>query len=256
MEKEILQNVKFEKAKKTSVTETIVEQIKLLISNGELQPEDKLPSQKEMELMFHVSRPTLREAISKLVAMGVVDARQGQGYYVKQVEDITIAPNIPLPANMNKDKFYELYEAKMFFESTLARLAVYNATDEEARQLMNYVDYLEANSFSDEEPSLSGNQFHQMLADCAHNPVLSDFEKSLLKLLQEYEHSFVKRNKNLFNKYEKNPHRKIAEAILLRDEATAYEESFQHVLNYMRDIGLHPRHPYRAKPVPEKSGDD
>ena len=234
----------------------IVNQIKQLVTSGELHAGDKLPSQKEMEEMFNVSRPTLREAISKLIVMGIVEARQGRGYYVRQVDDITISPNVPLTANMSKNKFFELYEAKLFFESTLARLAVYNATDEEAKALVYYADYLEENALNDESPSESGNRFHQMVADCSHNPVLAEFEKSLLVLLEEYEHSFVKRDRKMFNKYEKLPHHKIAEAIVNRDEDAAYAEAFRHVLNYMVDIGLNPAQLRSAKLLQNDGGEE
>lgn len=234
--------MRLEETKKVSITDEIVKQIKMLVDHGELNVGDKLPSQREMEAIFHVSRPTLQKAISKLIALGVIEARQGKGYYIKYVEDIVILPNIPPVASMNESKFYELYEAKMYFEATLARLAVQNATEEEVDALNQYVDCMEKNALHSPNPNESGDKFHRMVADLAHNRVLADFEKSLLQLLQEYEHNFVKRNQNMFRKYEYIPHKKISMAIKDRDEEQAYKEAFNHVLNYMLDIGLKPPH--------------
>lgn len=232
--------MKLEEARKISVTDEIVKQIKLLIDNGELKPGDKLPSQKEMEAIFNVSRPTLQKAISKLATLGLIDAIQGKGYYIKYVKDIIILPNIPPAVSMNESKFSELYEAKMYFEATLARLAARNATDDEIVALNEYVDSMEKNALDNPDPGESGNKFHSMVADLAHNRVLADFEKSLLQLLEEYEHNFVKCNRNTFNKYEYIPHKKIVQAIQSRNEDQAYIEAFNHVLNYIRDIGLKP----------------
>ena len=193
-----------------------------------------------MEEIYNVSRPTLQKAISKLIALGLVDAVQGKGYYIKDIQDITILPNIPPAASMNRSKFYELYEAKMYFEAVLARLATYKATDEEIAALNQYVDTMEQDAMSNSHPSESGNKFHSMVADLAHNRTLADFEKALLQLLEEYEHNFVKYNQNTFQKYEYIPHKKIAQAIQERNGEQAYIEAFNHVLNYMRDIGVEP----------------
>ncbi len=88
-----------------------------------------------------------------------------------------------------------------------------------------------------EDASISGNQFHQMIADFSHNQTLADFEKSLLILLNEYEHNFIKANIKSFEKYERVPHYKIAEAIYQRDGDRAFQEAYNHVRNYMLDMG-------------------
>lgn len=230
----------FSEAKKTSITDEIVSQIKYSICNGELKPGDKLPSQREMEVMFNVSRPTLQKAISKLIALGVIEAMQGKGYYVTYIKDIIISPNIPLTTEMHEDKFYDLYQAKMYIEASLAQLAVDNATDSEVQALLNFVHLLDENNLDDESASISGNQFHQKIADCAHNQTLADFEKSLLILLDEYEHSFVKSSIRSFEKYERVPHLRIAEAIYQRNGKLAFQEAYDHVRNYMLDMGWKP----------------
>lgn len=238
---EKLKNIGLTETQKVSVTDEIVKQIRHLIKSGELNPGDKLPSQREMELIFHVSRPTLRAAISKLIALDVIDAKQGKGYYVKQTENHIISLNIPSAILMNRDEVYELYEAKMFFDAILAHLAAYNATDDEIAQLMKYVNSLGEDAPSDEELGLSGNQFHKMVADCTHNKILAEFENSLQTLLQEYERSFFKKDPNMFDQYELIPHRKIAEAISCRDGYRAYKAAFDHVMSYMLSIGFQPQ---------------
>lgn len=240
---------KFSEAKKVSVTDEIVNQIRYLIHTGELKPGDKLPSQREMEVMFNVSRPTLQKAISKLIALGTIEAMQGKGYYISYIKDITISTNIPLASEMHEDKFFELYQAKMYLEATLAQLAVYNATDSEVQKLLDFVYLLDGRVLDSEDASISGNQFHQMIADFSHNQTLADFEKSLLILLNEYEHSFIKANIRSFEKYERVPHHKIAEAIYQRDGDRAFQEAYNHVRNYMLDMGwknIHsaPKEPY------------
>ena len=59
------------------ISEEIVSQIKQLISRGELKPGDRIPSERELASMLGVSRPSVREAIMVLEAMGFLESRQG-----------------------------------------------------------------------------------------------------------------------------------------------------------------------------------
>jgi len=59
------------------ISEEIVSQIKQLISKGELKPGDRIPSERELAAMLGVSRPSVREAIMVLEAMGFLESRQG-----------------------------------------------------------------------------------------------------------------------------------------------------------------------------------
>ena len=96
----------FSKVKHITVTEQVSEQIHEMITSGRFKPGDKLPSQKELEAMMGVSRPTLREAVSRLITLGIIEARQGKGYYVQEPMDISIAPmQISAEALQKRDLF-------------------------------------------------------------------------------------------------------------------------------------------------------
>lgn len=60
----------------------IVAQVERLIDDRSLQPGDRLPPEREMATMLHVSRPSLREAIRVLEAQGRLVVRHGQGVFV------------------------------------------------------------------------------------------------------------------------------------------------------------------------------
>lgn len=224
----------FEHIKRKSVTELVTEQILAMIQSGQFQPGDKLPSQKELETMMNVSRPTLREAMSRLIVMGLLEARQGQGYFVTRPEMQIHYPTFV--ENIDQSKMQELLEARIFFESSLAQMAAIMATDEEIAELMDYVTNIER---PDNPSELEGNRFHQMVADIAHNSILANFERSLLELFEEFKGALLsKKNSQFFWKYEMEPHAKIAQAIKDRDPQKAYEESVLHIINYAQDIGL------------------
>lgn len=57
--------------------EDVVEQIRASIVTGTLPVGERLPSERELAEMFGVSRPTLREALRVLEAVGLLDIRLG-----------------------------------------------------------------------------------------------------------------------------------------------------------------------------------
>src|SRR5215217_702752 len=60
------------------------QQILNLIRDRHLKPGDRLPSAKDLAAQFSVATPTMREALRRLQATGIVDIRHGSGIYVRR----------------------------------------------------------------------------------------------------------------------------------------------------------------------------
>jgi len=56
------------------------------IIRGVFAEDDKLPSESELEARFGVSRVTVRLALDELRASGLIESRQGKGYYVRRLQ--------------------------------------------------------------------------------------------------------------------------------------------------------------------------
>src|SRR5690554_7324802 len=69
------------------LSDNIVEQLETMILEGTLQPGQRLPAERALAEQFGVSRPSLREAVQKLVAKGLLISRQGGGNYVSDSLD-------------------------------------------------------------------------------------------------------------------------------------------------------------------------
>ena len=65
------------------LADAIVAELESMILEGSLQPGQKLPPERELAIQFQVSRPSLREAIQRLEARGLLYRRQGGGTYVQ-----------------------------------------------------------------------------------------------------------------------------------------------------------------------------
>ena len=69
---------------KSSLVDEVVEKIVQKIETRELQAGDKLPSEPTMAKNMLVSRNTIRSALSRLSAMGVIETKHGSGSYIRR----------------------------------------------------------------------------------------------------------------------------------------------------------------------------
>ena len=64
------------------LSDEVMTELENMILAGRFKAGEKLPPERELATRFGVSRPSLREAIQKLVARGLLLSRQGGGTYV------------------------------------------------------------------------------------------------------------------------------------------------------------------------------
>ena len=67
------------------IYEEISDLILSMIREGTLKPGDKLLSVHQLAEQFGVGRSAVREALSAVRAMGLIEMRQGEGTYVKKI---------------------------------------------------------------------------------------------------------------------------------------------------------------------------
>ncbi|MBE3119350.1 MAG: FadR family transcriptional regulator [Candidatus Atribacteria bacterium] len=76
--------VQFIPIQQKSMTELVAKQLLSLLSEGHLIPGDKLLPERELAHQLHVGRTTVREALKVLTLSGLLEARRGDGTYVRQ----------------------------------------------------------------------------------------------------------------------------------------------------------------------------
>jgi DNA-binding FadR family transcriptional regulator len=120
-----------------------IEQLRALIQDGTLKPGDRLPTERQLAEMLGVSRPTVREALSALTLLNVVESRQGSGRVVGSLDLFTFTGpiNVLLSLSLPSDRDVEsVLEMRAVVESGLARLAAERMSDEalaEYRRILN-----------------------------------------------------------------------------------------------------------------------
>lgn len=163
----------------------IVLQIQQLIREGSLAPGDQLLPERQLAETLNVSRNCVREALSVLEMMGLIEVTPGEGAYVKKASLESIIE--PLATVLWKDieGMNYLFEVRQIIEVNAVGLAAKRADDadlyrirEDALQVMRDV---EAGVPADE----SDTNFHLHLVAASKNPILSELAFMLTALMKE-----------------------------------------------------------------------
>jgi GntR family transcriptional repressor for pyruvate dehydrogenase complex len=142
------------------------------IREGKLVPGDKLPKEHDLARELGVSRTATREALQRLVSLNVVDARHGQGYFVRTPEVASaIRPEVLTLAN-SPEELRELLEARVGLEKDLASLAARRATPADLLAMRSALEGM-AQSFAAGQPATEPDiAFHLAIATAARNKFL------------------------------------------------------------------------------------
>jgi GntR family transcriptional repressor for pyruvate dehydrogenase complex len=159
---------------RTSVIDGIVAEITSKIVSGELQDGDTLPSQDEMSRALGVSRTSLREALNRLVLMGLVDIRHGSGTFVRTAKPRDLMNSLSSLLILDKPSAAELLQARFHVESAVAALAAMNATDEDLERIRQLILRMEREEAAREFDGFVpfDAQLHMLVAQSSKNPVL------------------------------------------------------------------------------------
>lgn len=214
------------------------------ISEGISRPGDKLPSVVELAERFGVGRSTIREALSALKAMGLLDIRQGGGTYVKAKEaDPAQQPLAEWIANAGS--LLELVEVRRVLETGNAALAARHCTEEDEQALRDAIAVMKDVLADEVAGEQADTAFHLRLAEATHNPLLIGMTRSLSdQLFHNMRHTravwFYADRRSAEQLLEE--HAGIVEAVALHDEKLASERMNEHLakveqvlLDKMRD---------------------
>lgn len=159
-------------ASPTRVYEAVTEAICEYIERVELTPGDRIPSERDLAGRLRVSRASVRQAMTELRVMGLIEVRHGDGAYLRRPLEARVPAIKPEVAAASEPEYAHLREVRIILEGSAARLAAgrRDAEDLDAlrRALVQMRAEVEAGNFG-----LEGNRsFHVAVMRASHNPVL------------------------------------------------------------------------------------
>lgn len=154
-----------------TVTADAVDQITRLITGGTLVAGQRLPSERVLADLLGVSRPTMREAVRALEAMGIVSSRHGSGTFVTDLSAETLARPLTFVLDINRDALQELFEVRVLLEAGAAEAAAAAASVEICDRLAACIATMR--EAADAETFLGPDlAFHQIVHQASGNTLL------------------------------------------------------------------------------------
>lgn len=224
-------------AQRGSLSTHVADQLETLISQGEIPVGEKLPTENSLCDSFGVSRTVIREAITHLKSLGLVETRRGVGTTVLRSTTVEARPAERINPTTVEDILHVL-ELRLTLEPAAAELAARRHDDEDRRSLQEkHAAFVKACA-EKSQARVEDYEFHLAVARATHNPFFTQFYEQLSQsVIPRAKLLSIDINPAALERYlerVQQEHAHVLEAILSRDAEAARDAMFQH-LNRARD---------------------
>jgi GntR family transcriptional repressor for pyruvate dehydrogenase complex len=153
------------------LSDQVAEQLSAEIKLGRLAPGDKLPTEARLVEQFAVSRTVVREAVSRLKSLGLVDSRQGSGVFVSAQQPF--APlNFEARHAASQEAVVQMVEVRRALEAEVASLAAERRSASDLHAIEKAVQALDQAVASGGDGVAEDVNFHRAIAEATRNPFL------------------------------------------------------------------------------------
>lgn len=214
---------------KQTLAEYVAEQIRGQILERKYTAGSKLPNEFELAEEFGVCRYTVREAVKKLAATGLVEVRRGRGTYVNEM----IPANYfkPMMDNLILEDWdvKEIFEVRIVIEAKTSELAAANAVQEDIREMEAILTAMEE-ALADNNIHMYNNldfKFHGRIAMAGKNRLLCE----IVKFLQDFIRFTIEESAVSMEKHKKSlaGHYRILECVKAGKPGAASEAMREHL---------------------------
>ena len=195
----------------------VIEHIKKQISERQILPGERLPSERKLSELLKVSRSHVREALQKLELYGIVKTYPQSGTVVSEFSKDQLDTMITDALKISRYDFSSLVYVRVLLEIEVCKLCAVNRTEEDLKNIENTLVELEE-KFDTDLRVEKDFAFHQAIAQGGHNPVI-------LKYYQKYKVCAVPQ------KTVHAEHREMLQKIKDRDKEGMKELVLRHLAN-------------------------
>lgn len=223
---------KLQKIKRTTLSDEVSKIIKDKIKTGEWAEDSRIPSENEMAEAFGVNRLTVRNALQKLNAMGIVETRAGEGTFVRRFDFLEYIREVS-DFVMSPEMLEGVMEFRKCIELECIRLAIQRASDKDIELLEEAYRRYEDTANERIDPNdryideivdadlnfhyhvcvLSKNALFTIAFDAVREPMYQYIKSVLIKRRSQYKRSKESESSEIAAK----DHRLILDSIKRRD---------------------------------------
>lgn len=157
----------------------IIQQIRGLITSGQLAAGDRLPPERKLAEKLGVSRSHVRDAIKKLEFYGILKTLPQSGTIVAGLGITALEGLITDVLRLEKHDFTSLVETRVLLETQAASMAALRRTDEDLRNIEIALAAYELKVMEGQTAVEEDLMFHLKIAEASKNNVL----KSLMLII-------------------------------------------------------------------------
>lgn len=219
-------------------SERAAQQFVEMIRAEKLKPGDKLPSEQALAQALGISRPTVREALSGLKALGLVVSRSGKGNFVAEDDSIMRDWDRLMAEIQSRSAFLDALEARRAMEGEICFLAAERATEPQLEALREALD-AGRGAGTPADFRKADYLFHHSLALASGNRLFIRFmEECFVNLSGRYWDLLQKGEApgdGVFDFFHRE-HRRIYEAVAERNPVKARERMVTHIESIRSDF--------------------
>lgn len=225
--------MEYKRIKTEKIYEQVADSLISMIKDGRLKPGDKLYSVEQLAKNFGVGRSAVREALSGLRSMGLVEMRQGEGTYVKGFD----AERFTLPVStaflMKQGDVKELYQVRKILEVGTAAYAAKSYTDKDLRKMEEALQLMADAKGNEQLAEQADADFHLAIVQASQMNLLIHLMGSVSELISETIREtrrvllYTEDRSNIL--YEE--HERIYQAIKNKQADQAREKMYEHLEN-------------------------
>jgi GntR family transcriptional repressor for pyruvate dehydrogenase complex len=221
-----------ESIRPAKLSDAVAKYVQRLILEGALRPGERLLAERELATKLDVSRPSLREALDKLVQLGLLRTDENGSCYVSDVVGQSIRDPFMLLME-EPEAAFDYLEFRGIIEGTAAELAAVRASVIDRQSIKTHFDRMLQAHREDKlsDHAQADADFHLAIYEASHNVFVLHIMRSLEKVLRS--DVFFNR-RSLFEHHGSgesllDQHRAIYEGVMAGDAARAREAAELHV---------------------------
>lgn len=154
------------------VQNKIISGIRDLINYKNLEPGEKLPSERKLSEKFGVSRSNVREAIQKLEFYGILKPMPQSGTFIANIGITAINGMIEDILELEDPDFKSLVETRILLELKTARLAAKRRTESDLKHIRQALDAYNSKVLDGSDAVQEDLLFHLAIAKASHNSTI------------------------------------------------------------------------------------
>lgn len=200
----------------------------------ELQPGDSIPKELELVEIMGVSRTVIRESLTRLRTMGLIESKKHKGSIIKSPDFSQLMQKSMIPHLLDEGTLKDVFEMRLVIEVGMSDLIVMRATDEDIEELYSFV---KNETFHSENTLFNVDyeiRFHSKLYDMTGNSSLKSFQQMLMPIFS-YVYTSGLINKTFSDK-KYISHKELVEILRLRDADLFRSAMRKHLENHFKRL--------------------